>query len=46
MQNRWAYKRGGAYIRKNVFVSKWIGLYPRGFNLGFYGIYRLSLQQQ
>ena len=25
---------GGAYIRNNIFVWKWIGLYPGGLKLG------------
>ena len=40
---------GGPYIWSNIFVSKWMGLYPGGlktggeggrggFNVGFYGI--------
>ena len=33
--SRWAYKRGGltsgwAYIRNNIFVGKWMGLYRGG----------------
>ena len=24
---------GGAYIRDNIFVIKWIGLYPGGYNV-------------
>ena len=35
---------GWAYIRNNIFVGKWMGLYPGvlktggGFKVGFYGI--------
>ena len=43
---RWASKRA-AYIPNNIFVSKWMGLYPEGlktwggggaFNVGLYGM--------
>ena len=29
----WAYKQG-AHIRNNIFISKWMGLYPRGLKPG------------
>ena len=50
LYSRWAYKRGGglisgwAYIWKNIFVGKWMGLYPgdlklgEGLKVGFYGM--------
>ena len=41
--------RLGVYFRNNIFISKWMGLYPGGglktgggFNMGFYSM--LSLQ--
>ena len=30
---------GWAYIRNNIFVGKWMGLYPGGLKVGFYGMF-------
>ena len=40
---------GWAYIRNNIFVGKWMGLYPGGLKpggdlkVGFYGSYTKSI---
>ena len=45
--------RLGVYFRNNIFISKWMGLYPGGglkteggFNMGFYSMLSLQSNKQ